>query len=229
MTLTRIGYTSIVHNYQQTREDVYVEEMVCYLERTITQLTLSNLERVSGYGYTYDDVESEVLWTLWEVMEVFDGSQGSDFLAYFRQRVWWRINDELIEKKGSLADEMYYNALTIQTSEGERGVEQGRGISPNMLPYIDDCLEDVSYFTTYEQILEDFQSQPNPHPHVAKAVERDVEVLVVIFQAVEDNAVGDKEVNARLYAKYPEVGKATIRRRKKMATQRFGQFIKGYT
>lgn len=222
MTVTRQGYTDIVDNYQVAQDEQYLEEMVIYLENSLNQITLEQLRRVAGYGYTYGDVESEVLWTLWEVMEDFNGSRGSDFLGYFRQRVQWRINDELIERKGSLADEQYYNALSINDSEDS---EERGGICPNQLFYTDSELADINYCSTYGQILYDYQNQQGLHANIAKVLDADVAVLEVIFEAVECNEVSDREVNARLYEAFPDTLKSTVRRRKLLATERFGKYI----
>lgn len=223
MKITRKGYLRIVNDYQETKDEQLIDEMVAYLSRTIKQLTFSNFERVSGYGYRRGDVYSIVLEVLWEVMEEFDGSQGSDFLAYFSQRVRWKINDELIEKKGCLADEQYYNAIPINNTED--GEEEG-GINPNELFTLSEAIVNTGLYTYYHDLLNEYKNEPDLHLTTRRARESDVELLEEILKALMDGIYDDRLVNKQLYRKFPSVSKAAVLHRKRSASKRFEEYLK---
>lgn len=232
MAITKEGYQLIIYKYQATGNDDYLTEMANYLERTLKQLTYSNLKRVSGYGYTYGDVYTVVLETLWRVMEQFDGSKGSDFLAYFQQMVHWKVNDELIEKKGSRGDPKYADALTLDIDATDEDLESADDIMFNNqdnqeMSYTDEQILEVEYALTYIPLYKEYVSMANKLGGQARvALLNDKAILSTIFQAVEDNQSSAKDINERLYNKYPNISKLAIRQRKMVATKRFGKFLK---
>lgn len=230
--ITRQGYTEIVEEFQRTGDNGLVEKLINYLETPLRKQTSKNLNRVVNYGYTFDDVYSLVLHTVWETMKQYDGTQGSDFLAYLKQRIHWAVNDQLIEKKGSLADKQYTTSISLSLFEDEEDK-----MTPDMvslsgadkldLSYNDDLILKVDYVMTYRKLLEEYVGQIEyVNDQVKEGIRNDEVVLNVIFDAVEDNKVSSRDINACLYNAFPGVGKATVRRRKKMATDRFGKFIK---
>src|SRR5699024_686083 len=122
-TITREGYTTIVNEYQETGNQELVQDMVNYLTIPLKQQTHKNLKRVSIFGYSFDDVYSLGLEALWKSMTDYDGSRGADFLSYFTDRFRWLVNDMMIEKKGSLADDQYFNAISLDHANSVDGTD----------------------------------------------------------------------------------------------------------
>lgn len=231
--VTRRGYTELVEKFQETGDNKFVGEMVEYLEVSLKQHTYKQLRRVTNYGYSFDDVYSLVLHTLWDSMKRFDGSKGSDFLAYLSQRIHWAVNDQLIEKKGSLADKRYATSISLSALQDEDDEYMTSDMIQYMntdnldLSYNDNSMLMVDYVLTYRRLLDMYVAQADyVGKQIREGIKNDEIVLNVIFEAVEDNKVSAREINERLYKAFPDVSKATVRRRKKMATDRFGKFIK---
>lgn len=221
--LTRKGYTEIVTDYQNGNGDAF-NEMLEYLGTSLKQLTSKQYNRVKSYGYMYGDVEAIGLEILWVSMETFDGSKGADFLAYFKQRFQWKVNDDLIDRKGSLGDKAVYTTISFEQQSPE---------DPEMT--IEDTLElaeednsmlNVDYNSTYCKLLELYSNSANDKPvHIQNAIEKDVEIIGIVMEAVENNIVSKHDLNEYLYEQLPDVNRGSLRRNKHNAFKRFGKFL----
>lgn len=229
--ITRDGYTNIVKAYQETGDQNLVQDMAIYLAVPLKQHTYNNLRRVSIFGYDYDDVYCLSLETLWTCMETYDGSKGADFLAMFTQRLRWLVNDRMIEKKGSLADDQYFNSISLdQQTEGD-GTDTTDRDQFNILETGDFVCDDssilkVEYFNVYSSLLTKYsETLEGVNDQMKQAILNDVEIIQLTMEAIENNMASNTELNTFLYEALPEVDQSTIRRRKKMAYQRFGNFL----
>ena len=230
--ITRTGYLEIVNAYQTTKDQLYIGSMVDYLRTPITQQTHKNLRRVSAFGYTYDDVYSIGLEVLWLCMEEYDGSRGADFLAFFAQRYRWLVNDKMIEKKGSLADDQYFNSISLDyySISDENGsmdsleMEVGGELD---LSSNDSSILMVEYLNTFYPLLTVYKTRAEGfNEQMSQAILNDVEIIALTMEAVANNQTSKTELNTFLYNSLPEVNRSTVRLRKKNAFKRFGKFLK---
>ena len=229
--ITRDGYTEIVKNYQETGDHLLVQDMVNYLAVPIKQHTYNHLRRVSIFGYDYDDVYSLTLETLWKCMESYDGSKGADFLAMFAQRLRWLVNDRMIEKKGSLADDQYFNSISMDQQNNGEGTDTSDRDQLNILETGEFVSNDssilmVEYFNTYSPLLTKYsETIEEVNDQMKQAIRNDVQIIQLTMEAIENNMTSNSDLNSYLYDALPEVDQSTIRRRKKMAYERFGKFL----
>lgn len=221
--LTRKGYTEIVEDYQNGNGQAF-NEMLDYLKTSIKQLTSKQYNRVKSYGYLYDDVEAIALEILWMSMETYNGKQGADFLAYFSQRFQWKVNDELIDKKGSLGDKAVYSTVSLeQESPDEPELTLEDTIE---LPDEENLMLNVDYNSTYCKLLELYKNSADGKPvHIQNAIDKDIEIIGLVMEAVDNNLVSKHELNDYLHEKLPNVNKGTLRRNKHNAFRRFGKFL----
>ena len=229
--ITRDGYTNIVKAYQETGDQNLFHDMVIYLAVPLKQQTYKQLQRVSIFGYDYDDVYSLSLEILWTCMETYDGSKGADFLAMYAQRLHWIVNDRMIEKKGSLADDQYFNSISLdQQNEGD-GMDTSDRDQFNILEtgaFVseDSSILKVEYFNVYSSLLTKYsETIKEANDQMKQAIINDVEIIQLTMEAIENNLSSSTELNTFLYEALPEVNQSTIRRRKNMAYKRFGNFL----
>ena len=52
-----------------------------------------------------------------------------------------------------------------------------------------------------------------------------VEIITLTMQAIEQNLTSNTDLNNFLYDALPDVDRSTVRRRKKTAFKRFGEFL----
>lgn len=230
MTITKQGYTTIVLEYQLTKKDTHLEEMWEYLHTFISQSVNKQLQRVKVFGYAKDEVESLALETLWLTMNSYDGSKGADFLAYYSQRLQWIVNDKLIEAKNSLADDRYFNSVSLDTPPPSHSGEDMDGETvlgqSDLFLTTDQSLGKVDYIETFPKLLTLYLHTSDEHPaHIGEGIKLDVEILKEVLHAVDDNRISKKEINEHLYRAFPDVAKDTLRLRKKNAIKRFGKFL----
>src|SRR5699024_1809050 len=230
-TITREGYTTIVNEYQETGNQELVQDMVNYLTIPLKQQTHKNLKRVSIFGYSFDDVYSLGLEALWKSMTDYDGSRGADFLSYFTDRFRWLVNDMMIEKKGSLADDQYFNAISLDHTNSEDGTDTSDRDQFNMadsdLFACDDSLMlKFDYSETYGYLVSQYKTKlEGANEQMQQAILNDVEIITLTMQAIEQNLTNNTDLNNFLYDALPDVDRSTVRRRKKMAFKRFGEFL----
>ena len=229
--ITRDGYTNIVKAYQETGDQYLVQDMAIYLAVPLKQQTYKQLQRVSIFGYDYDDVYSLTLEILWTCMETYDGSKGADFLAMFSQRLQWLVNDRMIEKKGSLADDQYFNSISLDQQHEGDGMDTSDRDQFNILESGDFVSNDssilkVEYFNEYSSLLTKYiETVEEANEQMKQAIINDVEIIQLTMEAIENNLSSSTELNSFLYEALPEVNQSTIRRRKNMAYKRFGNFL----
>ena len=229
--ITRDGYTNIVKAYQETGDQNLFQDMVVYLAVPLKQQTYKQLRRVSIFGYDYDDVYSLSLEILWTCMETYDGSKGADFLAMYAQRLHWIVNDRMIEKKGSLADDQYFNSISLDQQNDEDGMDTSDRDQFNILEtgaFVseDSSILKVEYFNVYSSLLTKYsEAIEEANDQMKQAIKNDVEIIQITMDAIENNMTSKSELNSFLYEALPEVDQSTIRRRKQMAYKRFGNFL----
>lgn len=229
--ITRDGYTNIVKAYQETGDQYLVQDMAIYLSVPLKQQTYKQLQRVSIFGYDYDDVYSLSLEILWSCMETYDGSKGADFLAMFSQRLHWLVNDRMIEKKGSLADDQYFNSISLDQQHEGDGMDTSDRDQFNILETGDFLTDDssilmVDYLNTYSPLLTEYSKlEREVNDQMKQAIRNDVEIIQLTMEAITNNMTSNSDLNTFLYDSLPQVDRSTIRRRKQMAYKRFGKFL----
>lgn len=232
--ITKEGYTAIVEEYQKGNETAY-SDMLDYLKVAMDKHISKEYNRVKSYGYTRDEINALGLEILWVAMDTFDGSRGADFLAYFTQRLHWHVNNELIDKKGSLGDKTVYSTVSFDTafSDNEEDSGDSSGVAEydladnSLLANSDSAILKVDYDNTYLEILDKYRQSAEGKPaHIQKSIELDVEIMEVVFKAVERDLIKSKELNDFMYNQLPDRDKNSLRRNKQNAFKRFGEFLR---
>ena len=230
--LSREIYVGLIEKYQ-AGDGTAFNEMVDYLETPINKMTHIQFNRVKGYGHTFGDVHSVALEVLWIAMETYEGGRGADFLAYYKQRLQWKVNDELIEKEETLGGKAVHNTISLSGGGNLDEREDAYGAEDKYLAEIsetepkDHSMLNVDFQLTYSSLLQLYLDTGRGEPkHIQEAKEKDVEVIRVVINAVEMNIVKKQEINEYLYSHYEGVNKNSVRRIKSNAFKRFGAFIK---
>lgn len=214
-------YTELVEEYQEKGCQDSFHKLYEHTYGFIKTVLTGTYKRVKNKGVTFDELEQEAFLALWETAKSFDGTKGSNYIAYLTMHIKWKISDNLLKPKRTKQHQIDEGDLrlehTLSTSEelGEDSTlldTELQSITQSQMSgkEREDIMEKV------EKLLAGFEKEANETHFI---------MMKTIFKVIQAKPSATKrEINNVMYGVFDDRQKNTVRSQKRRAVDNFKEY-----
>lgn len=220
---TNAEWKDMAVEYKETRSEEILTDMFFALKPLAENIGLRLYRKYKHLGVDMQDFVDEAEFTIFDAIEKYDPEKGN-LPAMLKQHITWKISDNIVRPLNTKKGKSMRTAIRFDAVVGHDGYTMLDAVESELAVQSEDVFEDVieedkvSFVTQVEELLQAF----------AESVKQgDSELVNAVFNVIMDKPHATAQVvNKELYAMFPEVAKATLRKRKGRALDKFTQFAK---
>lgn len=225
--LSNEEHVALVEQYQATYDDFIFTDLLTNLHDVILGLAMDAFHKSKGLKKSQQEFMDVAILGLYKAIEKFDGSQGSNFVAFVTKYVKYTISTEIFRTERKKDNEFFKASKYLDHVVNSEGTTFADTLSASEIGTdVDAVFNDA--FADLEQssdLISDLKELIIDFADSAKG--NDGDIVKTVFSVIltpSDVAPTAKVVNEALYSAFPEVAKATIRKQKSRALTKFTTF-----
>lgn len=220
---THEEWVTMATEYKETGSQDVLTDLFMGLRDLAVNIGKRQHQKYKYLGVDQMDFVNEAEFAVFDAIEKYDPEKGN-LPAMVKNHIVWKISDNIVRpantKKGKFERNVQYLDQTVN------------GDGTTLLDVVEDQIKgtDESAFDVVEEedgidLVAELEEMLNAFEETVK--KSDSDIVRAVFDVIMSNSVSTAvTVNKELYVMFPEVAKATLRKRKGRALEKFTEFAK---